>query len=414
LTGSQFLFLPPALAGFSKAERATFQRSIVDKRRALNPSFKKIRRKKTEYIIVHTSEAGLSSTLRAVSEGKRTRSGYRTYGGHAHYMIARNGRTYRILDKKYRADHAGLSMWNAETNLSRVSVGIELVGYHYTPITKKQYRSVGILLTILKDVYSLNDRAILTHSQIAYGKPNRWFRKNHRGRKKCAKNFDRTKAGLGPTWRFDPDVRASRLTADKTLAAVYYQPRRYVSTHMESNVITNENTAWSIAGEDYDASTTLYRLPDGKLVPGNRVGSRIGWNRIPKQTIVLLNQEKRPDSRENRGPIKTIKNGMTAWSYAGRAYNEPYTFYFFPTGTVKNGRQISDWDDFPSGTKMIVGYGRPQKVTRKTPPLKIAGSRYNHKETIYLYPDNSLIAGNRIRDFRKIPAGALIFLTKKR
>jgi N-acetyl-anhydromuramyl-L-alanine amidase AmpD len=103
------------------------------------------------------------------------------------------------LDKKYIADHAGLSMWDGEKGISKVSIGIELVGYHYAPITAKQYRSVGILIDILQRVYHLDDRAVLTHSQIAYGTPNRWFKKNHRGRKRCAKNFIRSKAELGPT-----------------------------------------------------------------------------------------------------------------------------------------------------------------------------------------------------------------------
>ncbi|NIP23136.1 MAG: N-acetylmuramoyl-L-alanine amidase, partial [Phycisphaerae bacterium] len=95
---------------------------------------------------------------------------------------------------------AGISMWDGETDISKVSIGIELVGYHYTPITEDQYRAVGLLIDILQDVYELDDKAVLTHSQVAYGPPNRWHRKNHRGRKRCAKNFIRAKAGLGPTW----------------------------------------------------------------------------------------------------------------------------------------------------------------------------------------------------------------------
>ena len=50
-------------------------------------------------------------------------------------FIARNGRCYRILDKAFVADHAGVSMWNGHRDISRLSVGIELVGYHYDAIT---------------------------------------------------------------------------------------------------------------------------------------------------------------------------------------------------------------------------------------------------------------------------------------
>jgi hypothetical protein len=136
-------------------ERKAFQRSIVDRRARLNPRYKKTARAKTRYIIVHTSEGGLSGTLNAVSRGKQVRSGYRTRGGHAHYVIARDGRVYRTLDKRYIADHAGRSMWNGQTKISRYSIGIELVGYHYAPITEKQYRSVGPLIDILPQTAGL-------------------------------------------------------------------------------------------------------------------------------------------------------------------------------------------------------------------------------------------------------------------
>lgn len=186
-----FLQALPVHARYSKTARRAFQKAIIDKQRQLHPRFKKITRTETKYIIVHTSEAGLKTTLKLVSKGKLLRGHRLTYGGHANYVIARDGRTYRILDKKYEADHAGLSMWNGETDISKISIGIELVGYHYTRITDKQYRSIGILIDILHEVYHLDDSAVLTHSQVAYGKPNRWFKKKHRGRKRCAKNFDR-------------------------------------------------------------------------------------------------------------------------------------------------------------------------------------------------------------------------------
>ena len=145
-----FLNLPSLSTAFTRAEYHNFQRSIVEYRSRLNPGFKKVKRKTTKYIVVHTSELGLKTTLRVVSKGKRLRNGRRTKGGHTHYVIARSGRAYRILDKKYVADHAGRSMWNKETNLSKISIGIELVGYHYAPISQNQYRSLGILIDILQ------------------------------------------------------------------------------------------------------------------------------------------------------------------------------------------------------------------------------------------------------------------------
>lgn len=138
---------PESAQAYTKAEKVAFQHTIIDRQTQLNPKLKKTPRRTTQYIIVHTSEGGLKSTLRAVSKGKKVNGRIRTRGGHAHYVIARDGRTYRIINKRYVADHAGLSMWNGQTDISKVSIGIELVGYHYTTITEKQYRSVGLLLS---------------------------------------------------------------------------------------------------------------------------------------------------------------------------------------------------------------------------------------------------------------------------
>ena len=131
LSVAVLLIAPPqSTAKFSvnQKTRHKFQKEIIDYHRHLNPRFKKIKRPRTELIIVHTSECNLKSTLRTVSQGKQLANGHRTYGGHTHYVIARNGKTYRILNKRYRADHAGRSMWNGATDLSNISIGIELVG----------------------------------------------------------------------------------------------------------------------------------------------------------------------------------------------------------------------------------------------------------------------------------------------
>ena len=407
------LFLIPVEAsGYSAAEKQAFQRTIVDHRWQLNPRFKKTKRKTTQYIIVHTSEGGLKSTLRTVSRGKRRRGRSYTYGGHANYVIARDGRTFRTLDKKYRADHAGLSMWNSKTRLSDISIGIEIVGYHYTPITRKQYRAVGMLIEILQDVYDLDDLAVLTHSQIAYGKPNRWVRRLHRGRKRCAKNFERHKANLGPTWDHDPDVRAGRLVADKKLAAAFYDRRKSVAIEASSssNRITLTNTAWSIAGEDYNSPSTLYRLPNGRVIAGDKIETRIGWNRIPQQTEVLLNQQGHTDVKVLQTPIKIITNGATAWSFAGSKYNSPSTFYFPPAGGIKPGTTISDWDDLPNRTRLIVGYRGPYEIKKSKTAYRIAGQWYKKDTTIYYLPPNRLLAGNQVKDFTNLPRGALVFL----
>ena len=406
-----FLLLAPVSAGaLPRTDRIEFQRSIVDYRSRLNPRFKKIKRKKTKYIIVHTAELGRQTTLRVVSQGKRFRNGRRTHGGHTHYVIARNGRTYRILDRQYVADHAGTSMWNGDKNISRVSIGIELVGYHYAPMADAQYRSLGLLIDILQGAYRLDDRAVLTHSQVAYGYPNRWHKKNHRGRKRCAKNFNRAKAGVGSTWRYDPDVRAGRLTADRQLAAVYYSPKNFIAEAREANVISKQNTAWVIAGEDFDSAETVYKFPDGRIYSGDQIAANVGWDRLPAKTAVLLNQEGRVERLKDDGPVKTIADGVTAWSLAGRSYNQQTTIYFLPSGRIKTGSAIDDWDDLPVETRLIIGYKGPFELRKDQSAYRIAGKGYKDPRTIYYLPSKQLLRGHHIKDFTQLQLGTLVFL----
>jgi hypothetical protein len=301
-------------------------------------------------------------------------------------------------------------MWNGETGISKISIGIELVGYHYAPITESQYRSVGILIDILQRVYGLNDRAVLTHSQVAYGRPNRWFRKNQRGRKRCARNFIREKAEVGPTWSYDPDVRAGRLLADLQLAKIYYGRREYYAKTDDANVITRRNTAWSIAGEDYDNQTTVYKFPGGPIYTGDQISETIGWNRIPAKTVVMLNQENNIALIKSDDPIKTISDNLTAWSFAGQAYKLKTTIYFLPSGRIKVGSMITDWDDLPAKTKLIVGYRGPYKLYKGRSAYQVAGKKYKDRKTIYYLPPKKLLAGDKINDFNGLPRGTLIFL----
>ncbi|MEN8154438.1 MAG: peptidoglycan recognition family protein [Acidobacteriota bacterium] len=406
---------------------------IKDYRKYLNKKFKKRKRLSTKYIIIHTSEAGKTSTLRTLSRGKQVGKRRRTKGGHANYSITRDGVIFRILDHRYRADHTGLSMWNGLTDLSSHSIGIELVGFHYGTITFEQYRSLTPLLKELRRIYNIPERNILTHSQVSYGRPNLWFRKNHRGRKRCALNFVRLRAGLADKWPYDPDVRARRLTADYQIDKIFYKNRKksYVKVAatkiktikktspyngkngtdpLISNIIRKNNTAWNIAGEDYNSMETIYILPEGKKIRGNSIKKEIGWGKLPDGTKVLLNQPKSLDTK--KGPVFIITDNLTAWSYAGKEYKKNTTFYFFRGAGFKAGNKIKDWDSLPNGVKMIIGYRGPFPIGAKKgeTPWGIAGKEYSSRNTIYLIPGKGLITGEKMNSFNNLPKYSKIFL----
>lgn len=438
--------VPAALVQAVPAKKKSKRPFIIDYQKHLNKRFKKVSRLSTRFIIIHTSEAGLASTLRTLSRGKHV-GRYRTIGGHTNYCIARDGQIYRILHHRYRADHAGLSMWNGLEDISSHSLGIELVGYHYGTITPGQYQSLSRLLKILQRTYRIPDKNVLTHSQVSYGKPNLWFKRPHRGRKRCALNFEREKAGLKDAWGYDPDVKAGRLARDRHIYAMFYKktPKQTkekdimvsasspkaaekpgTTTTVEStspndtetistvknltNVISRDNTAWNIAGEDYDDSTTLYILPGKRAIRGDQIEKTIGWKRIPAGTRVLLNQP--PDTEKEEGPIFLISKEYTAWSFAGPDYSRPSTFYVLPNGRITPGNRVSDWDSLPDGTRMIIGYNGPFTIRNQKgkTPWGIAGKAHNHPQTLYLIPGKGLITGDKVNDFKYLPRGSKIFL----
>ncbi|MBN2383394.1 N-acetylmuramoyl-L-alanine amidase [bacterium] len=381
---------------------------MIDYRSKINRHFSKEKRSKTDFIIVHTSEASLESTLKTVSQGKMLGKRRLSSGGHAHYVIAREGTVYRILDKKYRAHHAGLSRWNGIENLNECSIGIELVAYHTGSITDAQYQSLKELLQIVQRVYSVPDRNVLTHCQVAYGRPNKWFQQNHRGRKRCAMNFERSRVGLKDRWTYDPDVRAGTLAEDPVLASVLYSVQPRIAFDVHNTVISKENTAWTIAGGDYDSYSTIYRLPDGRLIRGDQIENTIGWNRLPPGTEVKLDQALET-ATASPGPVFLLSGDVTAWSVAGPKYKDASTYYVFPNGHYLSGDRIEDWDDLPDGTQMIVDFEAPQEISLQNTPYSLVGRDYKSARVVYLIPGKLLQSGDTISNFTELPQGTLLF-----
>jgi hypothetical protein len=198
--------------------------------------------------------------------------------------------------------------------------------------------------------------------------------------------------------------------ADPQLSEIFFGKKEFYAEADEGNIISVRNTAWSIAGEDFNSRTTVYKFPDGQIYTGDQISDKIGWNRIPSKTVVLLNQENSLDLIKSDGPIKTISDGLTAWSFAGKAYNHKTTIYFLPSGRIQFGSRISDWDDLPARTKLIIGYRGPYRLYKNRTAYRIAGLKYKDQKTIYYLPSNKLLGGNKIKDFNRLPAGTLIFL----
>ena len=89
-----FILIPSRSDATRSEEVQKYQEHIIDYRSHLNSRFHKTIRKSTQFIIVHTSECDLEKTLKIVSEGKQDRGRWVSRGGHAHYVIAPDGKTF--------------------------------------------------------------------------------------------------------------------------------------------------------------------------------------------------------------------------------------------------------------------------------------------------------------------------------
>ncbi len=452
--------LTTALLGFSATDLAALK--IIDYQKKLNPRFAKRARKSTRFIIIHSTEGSLPSSLRTLSRGKVRRRRYISRGGHSHYLIAKNGTVYRILDPKYRANHAGVSMWNGLTRLSDHSLGIELEGYHNVPFTDRQYRSLKELLRILQKRFRVKDRDVLEHYRIAYSRPNRFHRKKLRGRKKDpgADNFDRRRAGLTDEYPHDPDVVAGRVGPDPdgiqvarksrakaspparkddkreangSLAAAVRNPKKRVGNGSPAttapnsrkrqekgrlvspaakpsrkNTITARRTAWKIAGRQYKAATTLYRFPDGRSLRGHEIRD---WSDIPSGTVVELGVEEDKVVSPGRAEVllPVVGEDMSPWEIANVLHDSSFTFYLYPSGKILAGHRIERFADVPPGTRVLIAYRRVPTPRTSDPLGEDLDDDFLSHQTLYLLPGGVLQSGEQIENFARLPRGAIVF-----
>lgn len=173
-------------------------------------------RPSTELIVLHTTEAPARSSLNKLSDR-----------GEAHYCVTEEGSVYAIVDRDREAFHAGRSMWNGKEDVDKFSIGIECVGNHDKPMPTVQLAAIRDLVKDLQRMYRLADDKVVCHGQVAYGSPNKWQKKRHRGRKRCGMLFSmpsvRRFLNLKARPAYDPDTRAGRLVVgDPYLKSVLY------------------------------------------------------------------------------------------------------------------------------------------------------------------------------------------------
>jgi N-acetylmuramoyl-L-alanine amidase len=369
------------------------------------------RRKATSYIVLHTTEGATQGSLDKIHRN-----------GEAHYVVDTGGRVYRIIDRFRVAYHAGRSMWSGRRNVDEVSIGIEIVGFHNKNLTSAQFAAVRELLKQLKATYSIPDKHVMPHSMVAYGAPNRWHKRSHRGRKRCgmllAKPSVRRKLGLYSQPSVDPDVRAGRLVVgDPYLHDVLFdhehdpRPAPIVETAKPNGdagerIIGNGKSAWDLARENYNSPQTKYVLPNGTVQFGNQITN---WKRIPPGTRVIIDASL-PENTEDAILEIGGSDGQTLNDIAGDEASSEGTIYFLSDGRVRTGAELgtNGLARLPAKTRVLVGYVVGGYITRTRSAYDVCGELWNAPSTIYRYPDGSIRYGRQVNE-NSIPRGTQVF-----
>ena len=365
-------------------------------------------RKNTTLIVLHTTEASFTSVNKLSANGE------------CHYLVNTDGVVYRIIDHRRVAFHAGRSMWNGRSGVDDFSIGIEIVGNHNKRPAAAQVRALAALIKEVQAIYNIPDEAVLTHSQVAYGAPNRWQKRNHRGRKRCGMLFAtwnvRQQLGLLKKPAFDPDIRAGRLVSgDPELLALLYAPSpkietAQVKTYIETQtpVITAKRSAWDIARDQYNQPGTTYVFPNGTRQRGDQITN---WGAIPPGTRVLFSETAAENPVE---PVKTVgQNASSAVAVAREEARSATTFYILPNGAVHTGAELTPEQiaSLPHATRVLVGYAKAGPITPTTRAYDLCGPRWNAKDTYYLYPHGLLKPGSEMNE-KNISPGIFIFHKK--
>ena len=116
--------------------------------------------RKPNYIIIHfTAQDSVQQTLKTFTITSTQVS--------AHYVLAKNGKVFHMVNDYLRANHAGVGKWGSVTDMNSCSIGIEIDNNGSETFTDAQINSLLALLTQLKTKYNIPQANFIGHQDFA-------------------------------------------------------------------------------------------------------------------------------------------------------------------------------------------------------------------------------------------------------
>ncbi|PTR00064.1 N-acetylmuramoyl-L-alanine amidase [Mucilaginibacter yixingensis] len=116
--------------------------------------------RKPNYVIIHfTAQDSVQQTLHTFTITSTQVS--------AHYVIAKDGTVFHMVNDYLRANQAGLGKWSSVSDMNSCSIGIEIDNNGNEPYTDGQIKSLLILLDKLKRSYNIPTANFIGHQDWA-------------------------------------------------------------------------------------------------------------------------------------------------------------------------------------------------------------------------------------------------------
>ena len=112
-------------------------------------------------VVLHATAGSLAGTL-AWFENPNS-------GVSAHYVVAKNGKVFQMVEERRKAHHAGASKFQGREDFNRFSVGIEIVNKNdgQDPYPPDQFEAMVNLVDYLVEKYGIQRQWIVTHADVS-------------------------------------------------------------------------------------------------------------------------------------------------------------------------------------------------------------------------------------------------------
>lgn len=116
--------------------------------------------RRPNFVIIHfTAQDSVQQTLKTFTVTQTQTS--------AHYVVAKNGKVFHMVNDYLRANHAGVGKWGSVTDMNSCSIGIEIDNNGSEPFTDQQINSLLVLLAQLKKTYNIPQANFIGHQDFA-------------------------------------------------------------------------------------------------------------------------------------------------------------------------------------------------------------------------------------------------------